>query len=539
MLLVGNRLYIAGNFTTVGGQAHKNVAALDATTGAVDSGFTAATDGSVYALAESGGRLYLGGNFRKVNTTNDRVRLAAVNATTGAFDAGFDPKIDTGLVSSLAVASGRVYAGGLSISLNPASSPPAPNPRSLWAFDAATGSVDPTFQGRPEPSTARVRALLPAGARMFVGGDFTTVNGVNRPRLAAVDGATGSVDASFDAQLDGEVYALAASGPRLYLGGRFAHVHGQPRVSLARVDEATGAVAPGWRADAESGIAALAVSDSRLYAGGLTGSYGSIGSRTVVAARLDTGAINTAFAPTFGGPPFVGALAVSNSFLFAGGSFTTVGGQPHMGLAAFPLQAPVNVSAPFIRGNPVSGSTITCAPGAWRNDPASFAFRWLRGGAPIPGATAQAYKVVKADEGRKVACRVRAFNPPGSGVASSAPVTPAAPDTTTPAMKIRGKRLSMAGDGTVKVKLSCPGNEVRCTGTVLLRAVEEKGKPLLAVRGFGLRGGKTSSFKLTLSADAKRLVVKRGELPVRVQVNARDAVGNAARIKRRLPLSPG
>src|SRR2546423_8480521 len=61
--LVGNRLYIGGSFTTVGGESHANVAALDATTGAVDASFTAATDGTVNALAASGSDLYLGGLF--------------------------------------------------------------------------------------------------------------------------------------------------------------------------------------------------------------------------------------------------------------------------------------------------------------------------------------------------------------------------------------------------------------------------------------------------------------------------------------------
>jgi hypothetical protein len=106
-------------------------------------------------------------------------------------------------------------------------------------------------------------------------------------------------------------------------------------------------------------------------------------------------------------------------------------------------------------------------------------------------------------------------------------------------MKIRGKRLRMSDTGIVKVRLSCPGDEKRCTGTVLLRAVEEQGRPLLAVRAFALGGGKTRSFDLQLSDDARSLVTRRGQLPVRVQVNARDAVGNAARIRRKLTLSPG
>ena len=97
----------------------------------------------------------------------------------------------------------------------------------------------------------------------------------------------------------------------------------------------------------------------------------------------------------------------------------------------------------------------------------------------------------------------------------------------------------MSDAGVVKVRLTCPGNETRCSGTVLLRAVEEKGDPLLAVRAFALGGGKTRSFGLQLDDDGRRLVVRRGQLPVRVQVNARDAAGNAARIRRKLQLSPG
>jgi hypothetical protein len=62
---------------------------------------------------------------------------------------------------------------------------------------------------------------------------------------------------------------------------------------------------------------------------------------------------------------------------------------------------------------------------------------------------------------------------------------------------------------------------------------------VLAVRAFALGGGRTRSFDLQLSDDARSLVTRHGQLPVRVQVNARDAVGNAARIRRKLKLSPG
>jgi hypothetical protein len=52
----------------------------------------------------------------------------------------------------------------------------------------------------------------------YIGGDFTTVGGVPRNRLAHIL-ANGSLDASFDANMDGTVYSLALSGTTLYAGG--------------------------------------------------------------------------------------------------------------------------------------------------------------------------------------------------------------------------------------------------------------------------------------------------------------------------------
>jgi len=524
--LAGNRLYIGGSFTTVGGQAHQNVAALNATTGAVDPGFTAGANGQVQALAVSGSQLYLGGQFMTVDGMG-RPRLAAVDPTTGALTLAFDPKVGTGDVRALALSSTRLYAAGDAIQL--AGSPPAPNPRQLWAFDPATGNVDTGFNG-PQPN-ARMRALLLSGTRLYLGGEFTMLDTTARRGVAAVDPATGALDAGFDAKADSDVDALAAAGSHLYLGGSFAHVGGLQRVGLAAVNNATGAADHGWVADADHPLDALATSDSRLYAGGVKGSFGSLGSRTVVAARVSDGQLSTDFGPDFGaGLPQVYALAISNSRLYAGGSFTMAGGEE--GVAAFRLLPPVNVSAPFIQGNPVKGKRISCRPGVWRNDPTGFAFRWLRNGVAIKGATAATHKIGKADVRHGIACRVTASNPVGPGTARSAAVTPALPDTTPPKVKIVSRELRMNGNGVVRVRLSCPKSEKRCSGTVVLRVLGLKGRPLLGVSGFSVRGGRRRAVKVALDAASQDLVRRHSPLQVRVRVNARDAAGNAARLSR-------
>ena len=65
-------------------------------------------------------------------------------------------------------------------------------------------------------------------------GDFTTVGGQTRNRLAAVDAATGAVRA-WDPEPDDWVDALVVSGSTLYAGGLFSSIGGQPSSCLAAV----------------------------------------------------------------------------------------------------------------------------------------------------------------------------------------------------------------------------------------------------------------------------------------------------------------
>jgi hypothetical protein len=83
----GDRVYIGGSFTAVGGQPHTGLAALDAATGRLVASWRAdATGGPVEALAASpdGRMLYVGGDFTAVGGTARR-RLAAVSTGGGRF----------------------------------------------------------------------------------------------------------------------------------------------------------------------------------------------------------------------------------------------------------------------------------------------------------------------------------------------------------------------------------------------------------------------------------------------------------------------
>jgi PKD repeat protein len=110
------------------------------------------------------------------------------------------------------------------------------------AYDLETGALldyAPSFNGQ-----VRSLAASPDGTRLYVGGDFTTVNGVRKERVAAFDVASGALDASFSPEPNKSVIDLSASATTVYLAGAFVSVGDHERQKFAAVDAQTGALQP-------------------------------------------------------------------------------------------------------------------------------------------------------------------------------------------------------------------------------------------------------------------------------------------------------
>jgi hypothetical protein len=328
LILSGTTLYVGGNFSKVNGTiARTGLAAFDTTTGTVAS-FDPKLQSAPSALALSGTTMYVGGIFTKVNNgATVRNHLAAFDTTTTGTATSFDPNIDPGVsgvsISALAVAGGRVYAGGTFSNVNGTTSRP-----NLAAFDAATGAVVTGFNaGLSNSASAAVSALATAGGTLYIGGAFTSVNGGTvRNHVAALDGATGTAT-SFDPNIDDVVGTLVASGSTLYVGGGFAAVHGTSRNRIASVDLGTG-IPTSFDPNVDSGVAAIAVSGGRVYAGGSFRFVGGATVRNSLAALEPDGTVDPTFNPNIGGSGLIAvrALAASGSTLYAAGAFTTVNG---------------------------------------------------------------------------------------------------------------------------------------------------------------------------------------------------------------------
>ena len=213
---------------------------------------------------------------------------------------------------------------------------------SLAALDRATGVAtawDPNVQGGR--FSTRVSALAVSGSTVYTGGDFTTVGGQPRNCIAALDAATGDATA-WNPQLEGWNYssvdALAVSGTTLYAGGAFTSIGGQPRNCIAALDTRTG-TATFWNPDPHALgfpvlVSALAVSGATVYAGGRFTDIGGQSRNCIAALDVSTGSA-TAWNPNVGGGEYfdINALAVSGATVYAGGSFESIGGQARRNVA--------------------------------------------------------------------------------------------------------------------------------------------------------------------------------------------------------------
>jgi hypothetical protein len=129
------------------------------------------------------------------------------------------------------------------------------------------GIINKNFSVKPDN---RVNALLLKKNTLFLGGQFSSINGVERQRLAAVNLDTGSLT-ELQVSINEEVQALAFSHRDnvLYFGGKFTSVDGIQRQKFAALDLQNSMISP-LSIHVDGDILALALYEKRnsLFVGG-------------------------------------------------------------------------------------------------------------------------------------------------------------------------------------------------------------------------------------------------------------------------------
>ena len=308
------------------------------------------TDSLVYSqeLSPDGKTLYIGGEFRNIYEKNYGTAIP-IDITTGEPVEGNCPnKMGGDVYASISDGNGGWYLSGAGIGVETVSG--IHNYYDLIHIREDC-SLDPDFGF---DTGLYIYSLYLKDNVLYVGGDFTSIGGQSRNRLAAIDLATNSVT-SFNPNVDGTIRTMVMSDNILYIGGSFTSVGGQARSKLAGIDITTGLVT-NFSADANDVVYALQIRNNILYVGGSFTSIGGQSRNRLAGIDLTTGSV-TSFNPNANNT--VRAMILRDNILFLGGEFTNAGGQTRNKAAAIDVNT--GVATNF---NPnISGTTYALAIG--------------------------------------------------------------------------------------------------------------------------------------------------------------------------------
>lgn len=322
------KMLVGGAFTTIGGQTHNRVARLNAD-GGVDASFldTGAND-TVYALAPlADGTMLVAGAFTGISG-RAASRIACLDAIgrrmpTATF---VDSNVNAVIVALAMQPDGKVLIGGDFTSVGGQT-------RVRLARLNAGGTLDAGFADTGANARVNALAVQPDG-NVLIGGAFSSLNGQPQNYLARAN-VDGSLDADLaDPAVTGEIYALATQPDgKVLVGGNFASINGAARGKIARLN-ANGSIDPGFvDAGFDGNVDLLVVQgDGKVLVGGRFITIGGLARNRIARLNAD-GTLDTGFVDP-NPDDAVAALAVqSDGKVLVAGDFTRIGGQPHAYIA--------------------------------------------------------------------------------------------------------------------------------------------------------------------------------------------------------------
>jgi hypothetical protein len=234
-------VFVCGAFTQIGGLARSRVARLRVSgTGRAFETWRADADAQVDAIVLSGSKLYLGGRFKKVNSTNIQY-AARVNAADGAVETAWNP-VPQFHVFDMAADATHLYCGG-SFSRFGASGPPF-----LTRVNLTSGAVDNGWAPTPDGLVLRV-AVTPTS--VYASGLFLGFGATDQPSILRAPKASGVADATWTPPVSGIIFALHSDPDGgVWAGGRFDS--GGSGSGLAKFSATQGNSAPSYPAAIEN-----------------------------------------------------------------------------------------------------------------------------------------------------------------------------------------------------------------------------------------------------------------------------------------------
>ncbi len=192
LVLPNGQFLIAGDFTYYNGASASHIARLNSN-GALDTTFAAPviTGNTINAIAYNNGSIYIGGDFTSVGGTLLN-NLACLNSN-GSLNKSYANTLGVGvdgIVHALSIdASGNLVAGGDFLTVAGLSRP-------RIARFIPSGALDTTFDPGTGTDSSIFTILTQPNGQIYVGGSFTTFNGTHRLGFTRLF-SDGTVDTTF------------------------------------------------------------------------------------------------------------------------------------------------------------------------------------------------------------------------------------------------------------------------------------------------------------------------------------------------------
>lgn len=313
--------FVGGNFTRVGNLSISNLFHMDSL-GVIDLNFQPNPDGAVRAISKVGRKVYFCGDFTSV-FSEPRGRAASVfmpNDSLTPWNPQFDNTVyaiafDT-LYGKMIIGGSFLHADGFVRN-------------HIGKFDTLDGHVwqwpIQITEWVLAPIDGPVRAIQIDHLRkkVYIGGDFTTVESQYHPGVAELKLKTG-VLMNYTPNVLGSVYDLRLVKNKLYIAGAFGTVGGNTRANLACVDTALAAGLLPWNPSANGRVCRLIPDSGKWY---VCGDFKILnGQQRYKVAVMDTSMSYTVetYAPMVNGTVWTVLRFMGK--LWMGGSFTGIGG---------------------------------------------------------------------------------------------------------------------------------------------------------------------------------------------------------------------
>lgn len=322
-LFPDGKILVGGSFTSFNGTSRNRIAKLNSN-GTIDSDFNPGTgfNSTVFSLAvQADQKILVGGQFASFNGT-PRPFIARLESN-GTLDNSLD--VGTGFSTSAVIRSiviqpdTKILIGGTFTTFNGA-------PANRLLRINADGSIDAAFTPGTAASSTVETILLLSDGKMYVGGQFTTFNGVGRARIVRLL-ANGTIDNDFNpgSGFANTVFSLALqSDGKLVVGGSFTTFNGLPSARIARINP-SGAIDTEFNIGTgfNSNIYTLSLlTDGRIYTGGNQATYAGLQMGYI--GRLNAnGSRDFSFNSITGfNGPVQSLHAMQNGQILAGGTFS-------------------------------------------------------------------------------------------------------------------------------------------------------------------------------------------------------------------------